>query len=267
MNGEGNKKNIRIGKLLLTKTECFSFLSVLVSFCIFVGTTAAWYSKNKETSSDGIALKVSVTPNLIISTSKVAIQKQNFIDSEASPFFASFAPKSKSLAPSTHTSPAISSTGLVYVSNTTQIAPKTGLPYNGGVLTYQEVPSSSSSGYYKDFTVYVASAGKQMDNKKLSATLKATLTGGAVISNTRAENAVSIDFWVDNQYTTTASIKNKGPVTITSGSIYQNTSKYITVKMRLYIDGALEYALGQTYVRSANISAKDIILEVALSAD
>ena len=145
---------------------------------------------------------------------------------------------------------------LQYVTNPSQISISTGKQAGAIALTYGDAnveSTSSVNGYYKDYVVYIASATAELPNQ----TLKVKLNGTAA---TDTKKAMTVDFYLSD--TSTISLSdykgnlnmstldgsgNTAELTLATNSctipLYTETgsSKVVTVLMRVYFDGALDY--------------------------
>ena len=253
-----------------------SIISLLLSLVVLATVSLAWLSMNKETESNGMQLKVEVTPNLIIDSDTSSLQSVD--GAVESNFSVDLTAAAASLKPATHDDG--SANGLVYVVNPSAVDVSSGLVKSGSVLTY----SSATSSHYVDFTVYIASAGAEMPGQDLVAELKpqATIAGSSATKQDTLD-ATSVDFYVqtyggsltykgtlnvagldaeENDYTTTETA-----VTLVSNQIIpKNKDGYITVVMRCYFDGALLKSSGHAYINSALIDTNEVTLNVTFTA-
>lgn len=264
-----------------------SIVSLLLSLVVLATVSMAWLSMNKDTTSNGMQLKVEVTPNLIINTSSTNIV--NVGGPTESDFRVDFSsPETASVKPATHDGAvgAVSwtySTGLKYVTNPENVDPSTGLAKSGD-LTFAE---ASTTDYYVDFTVYIASAGVELTSHDLKAKLlpEASIAGSGANKKDTLD-ATTIDFYVGsvssanykgtlnvagldasaNNYTT----EKDELLLISSGTIPYNKAstgdKYITIIMRCYIDGALKKDATHTYINTEKVDVNKITLNVTFTA-
>ena len=264
----------------MKKMMILSIVTMLCALAALVSASFAWLSMNKETASNGMQMNVEVTPNLIINSDSAAIQAVGAPSS--SDFTVTFNTAASSKKPAQH-DPADTankatdwtySTGLKYVTNTTNVGVETGLA-KAGALNYA---TASDSSYYVDYTVYIASA---MSGQDIVATMTGSIAGsGAYKADTLA--ASSIDFYLGsvakanykgtlNQAGLDALVNDhsttKTEVTILSnGDIPLNTSSYLTVIMRCYIDGGLLKDATHAYINSEKVDINDITINVAFAA-
>ena len=254
-----------------------SIISLMLSLVVLATVSMAWLSMNKETESNGMKLKVEVTPNLIIDSNVLSLQSVD--GAVESNFSVDLTAAAEELKPATHDNG--SASGLVYVVNPTAVDVSSGLVKSGSVLTYS---SAVASQHYVDFTVYIASAGAEMTGQNLVAELRPTATiAGSSATKQDTLDATSIDFYVllpggsltyidtlnvegldasANNYTTTET-----EVTLVSNNtIPKNKDGYITVVMRCYFDGALLKSAGHAYINSALIDTNDVTLNVTFTA-
>ena len=143
-------------------------ISSIVSLCLSIfmlGTASfAWLSMNKETNSNGVQLKVEVTPNLIIDDDSA--QLQAVTNPTETNFSHTFSDEAVAKKPATHDWTVGTTTGLKYVNNPHNVSTSSGLAKTG-TLTFAPVESTD---YYVDFTVYIASTGAAMAGMDLTAT-------------------------------------------------------------------------------------------------
>ena len=264
-------------KLMNSKSVMItSIISLCLSIIVLAAASMAWLSMNKETKSDGMQLKVNVTPNLIIDDSSsdiIAVTSPS--ESNFSVSFTDSGAVAKE--PATHNGS--SATQLSYVTNADSVSPTTGLVKSGATLTMSD---ATAARHYVDFTVYIACTETEMASQNL----KATLTPAASIVSSSASKedtlkAASIDFIVNGSYIGTLNVAEfdasandytteKTEVLLYTGNIPHNQAtegaKYITVIMRCYIDGALLKSAGQAFINTATVDTGDITLNVTFTA-
>ena len=267
-------------------TKKFLITSVIPILCTLLALAAAsfaWLSSNKDTDADGMKIKVEVMPNMIINDDSSAITAVTA--PTASDFVVTFSDPAAAKKPAQH-DPADTankagdwtySSGLKYVTDPGNVGVSTGLAKNGSL----SFAVANTTDYYVDYTVYIASAGAEMTGQDLVATLTGSIDGdGANKADTLA--ASSIDFYLGSvakaNYLGTLNqagkdaLTNDASTTMTSvtilsnGTIPVNTSSYITVVMRCYIDGGLLKAAGQAYINSEKVDLNDVTLNVSFSA-
>ena len=176
-----------------------------------------------------------------------------------------------SLVPATHLIPATHSltytegdSYLVYVSNPGDVDAVTGYAQSGKTLTYAKCVNADPVFYYIDYTVYIASKGAEITGQDL----KATITPD---TSKALYNAISIDYWLNDSYVVTDSFADAADAetvlsngTIPSASAASNN--YLTVKMRVYFDGALESGTaGTAYVNNGNVDVNAVTFSVAFA--
>ena len=260
-------------KLLLS-----SILSICLCVVVLGVATFAWLSSNKETTSNGMQLKVDVSPNLIIDDAVADLQA--VVGPTSDNFSVTFSNTATALTPTTHDSTyATYASGLKYITNANIVDPETGLPSEGSLA----FANAGATGYYVDFTVYIASTSKAMDNMDLAVSLTpAASIGGDGANKADTLAAASIDFYVGsvaqanykgtlnvagfdaaaNDFTT----EKTSVELVSNSSIPLNTSSYITVIMRCYVDGALLKSAGQAYINTAKVDLNDITLNATFVA-
>lgn len=274
--------------VLAQRSRLISMLSLLAALAVLASAgTYAWLSTNRNLDSNGMQMEIDSTANLVISRSNEDVKSSNIASiNGGSPFAVTFTDSGTKYAPSTHEFNDINaySSGLKYITNTALVGMSSGL-FTGGEATYADAKNSENAGgrqYYHDFTVYVASHGKELNDVTLTAKISSALKGSAPIEN-GSLMATSIDFYVGsdtpenykgtlnvagydaqkNDYTT-----RKTAVTLVSNDkIPLNTSSgYLTVIMRCYFDGALRSAENQAYINSATLDTSAVTLGVSLTA-
>lgn len=267
-----------MGKMTASKKLLMSMIITIVMTLVALSTvTFAWLALNKETQSDGMKLKVESSPNMIIG--KTTSEVTSVTSPSESNYVTTFTDAAAAKKPAQHSSELEGgnwkhSTGLRYVTNTENISTTTGLEKTGS-LTYA---TASTDTFYVDFTVYIASTSAAITNQDLVATISGSIAGGA---GTDTLAAASIDFYLGSvakdNYKGTLNVAGKDAlvnngsalatsVTILSnGTIPLNTS-YLTIVMRVYIDGGLLKTAGQAYINANTIDTSDITLNVTFNA-
>lgn len=260
-------------------------MSLFLSVFVLITASFAWLSMNKETNSNGMQLKVEVTPNLIINSSFEAITAVT--GPTESDFSVTFNDAATSIKPATHDGDADAnswaySTGLKYVTDTNNVSVTTGLA-KSGVLSYAE----ATSGFYVDYVVYIASTGSELTGQDLVAELSPAATiAGSGANRQDTLDATSIDFYVGTasreNYIGTLNVKGydasvnnhstaKTSLTLVdNGTIPYNQAtsgpQYIKITMRCYVDGALLKDATHTFITSEKVDANDITLNVTFTA-
>ncbi|MCR5457797.1 MAG: hypothetical protein K6F14_06945 [Clostridiales bacterium] len=260
-----------------------SIISLLLSLIVLATVSMAWLSMNTNTNSNGMKLNVEVTPNLIINSNSSTLQSR--IGPTESDFSVTFSNLATSVTPATHSTDYTShSTGLKCLtkSDMGDVNPSTGLK-NSGSFAFANAVSGTN---FVDFTVYIASTGEAMNNMDLNAAFSAipnapSISGDGTYKDDTLK-ASSIDFYVTsvssgnykgtinvagfsasaNDYTTALTSVNL----LSNGTIPLNSSSYITVIMRCYVDGALLKSDGQAFINTAKIDVGDITLNVTFTA-
>jgi len=260
-----------------------AFIPVLLSGILLMTVTMAWLAMNKENSSNGMNVSVSVTPNMIITKGSESIA--SITAPTESNFSVTFTDTVTSKKPATHDStygtyPA----GLKYVADATKVDPSTGLAKSGETLSVTGVvATSASSEYYVDFEVHIASTAEEMTAMDLTAALTPTATiGGSDANKQDTLDAASIDFYLGSvssaNYKGTLNVAgldnaaNNASTTKTSVTLFTNdtiplnTTSHIVVIMRCYVDGALLKSAGQAYINSNKVVTDEISLNVTFTA-
>ena len=265
--GETSMKKMMKSK----KTMLASFAMLLSTLVVLTTATFAWLSMNRQTNSNGMKLKTEISANLIIDD--VISELQAVVAPTEANFSHTFSAAAQSLEPATHDSGGSYASNLKYVTNAEIISASTGLERTG-TLSY----ANATTDNYVDFIVYIASAGKQMTGQNLVATISSSSIAGSGANKQDTLDATSIDFYVNDTYVGTlnvagldASVNNHSTAKtsvalLSSGTIPLNSSGYITVKMRCYVDGALLKSAGQAYINSEKVDTSDITLNVTFTA-
>ena len=233
------------------------FISILTAvFALFaLGTsTFAWFSMNTAVEAKGMKVKATSASSLVITDTAANINT-------TATNIVTFSLAARELSPATHSEDA-PSTKLQYVLNTGDVDAVTGYEQENKTFTMENVPASTESIYYVDYIVYIASKGDEIENQDL----KATLTPD--VSQT-IFNAVSIDYWVNGSYVATEHFNDAADaeVLLTDQTIPSAAAgQYITVVMRIYLDGALESTTPDVaYVNNGTINTAEIPFSVAFS--
>lgn len=252
-----------------------SIISLCLSIIVLAAASMAWLSMNKETQSNGMQLKVEVTPNLVIDKTSAGITA--ITGPSESNFAVSFEDSSAvAKRPATHDGDYTTYTnGLKYVTDGSSVSPTTGLEKSGATLNFS---SATADHYYVDFVVYIASTESAMTNQVLKATLN---PAASIVSSSATKqdtlDATSIDFYVDGAYKGTLNVKGydqsannytttKTEVVLLTGNIPFNQTGNLEVTMRCYIDGALLKSAGQAFINTATVDTGDITLNVTFTA-
>lgn len=238
---------------------------VLVAAVALGSSTYAWFAANTRVTATGMQVNATTSSSLVIAT-KLNVANQTTVPMNSS---------TNDLIPVTHDNTQVAKnqsiealgsstekTGLVYNKNPENVSSSTGYANSSTALTFEKAANSDSLKYYEDFVVYIASAGSQMENKKLQAYL---YTGAAIGTAEDAKDttkATSVDFYISSDSKnlglfagtlnlSTLDSTGKDGVTYTTADldipisdniIPQNNSAsdYIQITMRVYYDGALQ---------------------------
>lgn len=247
---------------------------LIITVAALVTASFAWMSMNTQTQTEGMQLNVDVSPNLIINSSSSALQSVD--NPSASDFSVTFNNAAAAIMPATHSSG--SATGLVCVTNTSNVNANTGLAREGS-LTFGE----AGTDHYVDYTVYIASSGKAMSGMDLNAVLSppASILGSGA-SKQDTLDASSIDFYLgsvsqqnfkgtlnvkgyDASLNNHSTLKNSVAL-LSNGAIPFNQSGYLTIIMRCYVDGALLKDATHAFINSENVVTDAITMNVFFSA-
>jgi hypothetical protein len=274
-----------------------SIISLLLSLVVLATVSMAWLSMNKETASDGMQMKVDVTPNLIIDGDKkdeaagTGASRIITVDGpSASNFSITFNQDVVALRPATHDDSY--STKLKYVTNPQNVDVTSGVASSAVYSDAAYVAGPPVKRFYVDYTVYLASTGTEMPINSLTVEIVSAnckINGASSDSNTTLK-AASIDFYVGTPasgtykgtlnvagltYSTNTNGAYNGAETSsvtlqTSGSIPYNKAtsgdKYITITMRCYFDGALSGSAGTTFINTTTVDTSDVELAVKFTA-
>ncbi len=244
-----------------------AFASLIFSAIVMLTSiTAAWFANNRDVASNGMQMSVETTPNLVISDSESAISSMT---ASGATFSVTFNSGRDNMYPATH-----AGTGAVklqYVSDSSVVDINSGLAKDGSSLTMADVVSSSSSLYYVDFTVYIASVNKALTTTGVTAAFSTTTTNDT-------HKATSVDFYVDGTYVDTLNLAGlnysvndastaKTSVSLGITEVPLNTEDSIAITMRCYFDGALEKVNDTTtFINSASVDTTQISFGILFSA-
>jgi hypothetical protein len=235
-------------KALLT-----SMALLLVAVICLATATYAWFSESKVVTASGMKVTASVSgSSLLIDTKTV---------SKTSTSSVAFTSARRTLQPSTYDSTLTNAPKLKYITNNGAVDPDTGTI---------ETPSwdyvtlnSTSSPYYVDYKVYIASAGAALENKDLDCTVTINTPNENGITN-NTMNAITIQaFDKDGVLLATFTPSHTTETFYGSniGSVGQNADLEIT--FRVFLDGAAEESTGINYVRSAGADTGDLDISVS----
>lgn len=246
--------------------------SLIICAAMLIGTTMAWLAMNQQVTSNGMQLQLEVAPNLVISDSTTEIVKSDISSiNSGSPFAITQATNNTKYTPATHDADYVTySTGLKYVTNPGQISPTTGY---GTSLTFANAVNGGAGNFYIDYIVYVAAHSKEITETKLLVVIDSAMSGlPAAEVASGSLMATSIDVYKDSvsssNYLGTTNVATKSPVycvgtALTTGTIPQNTSSYLTFVLRCYFDGALESGtVGTAYINTATLDTNKVTLNV-----
>lgn len=279
-------------ELEITKTTLKAvFILLLITAVAFSYITSAWFVTTNKNYTSGMAVKTTITPNLVIASSVSELQSLTESDSS---FSVRFLDEALGMKPSRHffQSDAINNTypinagsteyvtstdtGLVYNTNPAKVTSDKGFESSGNILTFAAVPEYEigNKRYYVDYTVYIASTVESMSISALNASIDC--------SNKTKDylNAGSVDFYVgsvsESNYKGTLNVAGKNcdnsgsaltMVDLTGTyTVPHNTEGYITVIMRFYFDGGLEKSSNQAYVYTDGLTTADFNMTVSFNA-
>ena len=266
----------------------FPIIALVLAVTMMGTTIFAWFSMNKDTSSNGMQLQIEASPNLVISnlTSEITKSSIDTINTN-SPFAVTFAANNGTYKPATHDSTYDTYlAGLKYVTDPSNVDILTGFAKSGATINVNGVVSNVTSSanpnsqeYYVDFVIYVASTGKALDNAKLKIKITSA-TKDAVEISSGSLMATSIDVYNgteinESNYRGTLNVATKDShelylfdttnhgATQTAGTVPLNTS-YLTYTLRCYFDGALESTTGQAYIYTAAVDTSKVTLNLSV---
>ncbi|GEM_PF-1637023 len=264
---------------------------VLVGAVLFAASTA-WITVNRKVKSQGLQMTAQTSGNLVIANSTSIIKKANIL-SNGSPFAVTFSSNAQTYLPATHlASVAVSATKgqsptkntyLQYVTSGKNVNVTTGQAKDGKTLTYATVPVTTTSMYYVDYKVYIASAGTTLTDQ----TLKVSITATDATSLADTDKALSVDFYVRNTMVS-GSYYYRGTLNLAGYdrakadaynysvkelTLYDdvdvplNTQGYIYVIMRVYYDGALKKKSDTTFINSASLTTHKMGITVNFTTE
>lgn len=238
-------------------------LSVVILIC--ATTSFAWFSKNREVSGTGMRVTAAVSPNLIISRTADALPTLNIADN---PFSITWDEADGRSEMEAATRAAATGSALKYITNPEVIAIHSGLEKDGKTATYETVPTSDTSPFYVDYTVYIASHAVAMEDIILTARLAAPAEG-----TPDTHLAMTVDFYIgsvsDTNYRGTAHLaeaETATPVVLREkGTIpCADDNTPICVVMRCYFDGALQKTSSAAYVSTYSVKTDNLSLGVII---
>ena len=244
----------------------FALIIALVGF-LYLNLSLAWFAKNEAVDADGLSVNAEVSPNLVIGSTVEEITGDDIIFS-----ITLESNVNTNMIAVTRDEDADGSY-LKYLESSHGINRQSGLAEEGVTPEFLPVPASGVNGeelYFVDYTVYIASALKELPIDSLKASI---VSPENVDDDHSFFNAASIDFYLgsgaSDNYCGTATVAGDASVEIMGeGTIPLNKEGYITVIMRCYFDGALTYDGGEkAYINSANVNTDEIILGVAFVAE
>lgn len=245
------------------KTQLLAAIAMVLVASIALGSsTYAWFASNSKVTADGMSVQATTAQSLVIDS-------DHKVDAKTT---VNFTAHSTALTPITYDAETYK-----YCSNGEDIDPATGLPITGKTVALTVVPTDSVDSYYKDYVVYIASAGSEMTGKTLKANVTfktATSTQKAVTVDFKLFDAASTDLTTQPVATTrtvTTNAANSTEVTLGTGlKIPQNTgNSSIPVLMRVYFDGALtgntENSGAFVYTNSVNTTSLGFSVEFSVA--
>lgn len=285
---------------VLFKSSLLFLLALLIAV---LSVSYAWLASNRTVDSDGVDMTLETSDNLIISNSPTEIVKADFLTTTDNPFQTHLTfPGDVALTPCTHV---LTNgydhfpTGLIRPKDEISISPSSGLPAKesllGDISNYsvaENVPSGAT--YYIDQVVFIASAGEDLSNYHLYASIeydgklderakaitvdfyswypenasalqKACLSSFAGYNNAaHAEHANFMHYIGQNcgyervDLTNNPSVSQKPNYIIPSSTKEHTAPKignYIVVLMRFYFDGNLLGTDGTARIKSTTVDS------------
>ncbi len=261
-------------------------LAMLLISAVMMSTASfAWFSINRNVTASGMAVTASADGSLVIVGPNDAVDNEFALSATSTSVnFIKNLTNNPDLVPSTWLEENVASSGSAAgyytVTNTQVVDPGTGLPF---IDPETEEPfklqygATTAGTHYKDYIIYVASAGVGF---------KGTLTANVTVPTALAGNqkALTIDFKVLTATGTEVSsytverdeaLSVRGdqlsvttPVAIELGNqtFPVNSEKYIPVVMRVYIDGAYKNSDDEVYVTSNSGSVASSAFNVTFTA-
>lgn len=263
------------------KKLIFAAILLLVSATIMSVASFAWFSMNTQVYATNMQVKATTGPSLVISAST------NFTagttEVSKSGVDVTLMPATKQVdgmldGTASHAALAASSTGLVYVANSGDVAVDTGLAKAGKTLYYAAATTQAvdggDPGFYFDYVFYIAAEGANViDAGKLvmnidpldlsafdpaevvlqAATVQTLVNDAAVGNPVALKDGVTAHELVPDLSVT--NIPNGAPGEVSSA---------VKITLRVYIDGALMDTATTTYVK--NISIVDLARAASFDA-
>ena len=247
-----------------------AIVMLLISALLLSTATFAWFSMNNKVTVTGMQVKATTGPSLVISGSTTFVAgtvevSQSGTDITLMPTTA----YTSGMLDATISHAALSApaTNLVYVANTGDVSPSTGLAKEGKTLYYAAATTAAvdggAAGHYYDYTFYLAAEGSaDIDAGSLVINVDAAdfstfdpaeyiLQAVAVqpyVNGTAVGSPIYIKDGVSNQ----VMIANLATTSIPAGAPGV-VSTAVAITLRVYLDGALLQSAGVTYVKNASI--------------
>ena len=253
---------------------------LVMSTAATVTGTVAWFSANNVVNASGMKVKASTSDSLVIADDTP-------VGTATSVAYTSAVTTIKD---STHDSTwGTYTNGLKTLASRTSTDAATGVEGGSDSFVAAANDSASSTYYYVDYVAYIASAGTAMTGKTLSFSYDATTVTAAkaaVSANTDGSRdtimAITTDIYVQ-------SVATKGTASTYSNDTYYgkltyvgaaesttpfvskssvniplntDTSSFMRVTFRIYLDGALEKSSGQKYVYTNKIDTSEVALGI-----
>ena len=242
---------------------------LLVSAVMLTTASYAWFTISTDASAVGMSVKAEAASSMLITKAlgladwqaangQVDLTSQN---------------ATTALVPATHDSNFTN--GLKQVGDASKVDPITGAYTQTGEGAW----IASTSANYVEYTAYLGVTGADMTVPYLNAEIS--------IANAltyEVHNAVSVDFYINDNYGGTMNLKSANttaktynidiakdlviPVSLQVGEngAAEATGKYVTIKMRVYFDGALQIPdSNDYYVRNETATTNNIGFSVKFS--
>ena len=267
---------------------CLSFLvvfGVLIAAVFF--PSLGWFSSNRNVNASGMGVKTE-TRYLIITKTESDVLAATAANGDTL-FSVNFGDDDDAeYVPATHDGDYTTyPTGLKTVSEESFIGFYTGT--GNEEIEYLPATNSASRTYYRDVDVYVARIGGPLSGATLTVSLSATSDGDPVESGSLM--ATSVDLYrnsvAQSNLVGTLNVAGLDPVEndaeteqefvylvgsdSTTGTIPHNAAaagdRYLHYVLRCYFDGALLAEEDQTFIRSADLDASAVLLQISFEAD
>ena len=260
-----------------------SLVILLTTLFVWISGIYGWFAMNRTVAANGMSVEVKGNPYLIISNSSSDIQN---LGSSVGHWSLSFPADTNTYRPSKSTFGDLStySTGLYTVTNVGDVDIVSGLKKEElENLSYETANNTNDTLYYRDITVYVASEYDALNDYSLSASISRAFANGTPITSGTLMS-LSIDFYVNSisssNYKGTLNVAGQEAndplnecedltsITLVDSGIPLNTTGYITIIMRVYLDGALvdKTNTSKAYINTASLDLSRTSVDIRFTA-